>query len=435
MAITNYSDVEVKGIISSTKQGRMIGVSSTAITEGSSATGYQAGDTVMYNSTLYTVADGKWTKTTLGNTSSVTVDSALSTTSTNPFQNQLVGNLTTTGGKLASINTATDANNIALKGFVNSSINALAAYYITKNAAGAPFATHAELAASTTVYSGGSARVPTRNDYCIVLADETNGNGDSTRYTYNSDSTTYSASNWAFQYVFNKQFTQAQLAALDSGATSTNIGQIGTNTSNIGTLQTAVAGKIDTAGSGLTKSGTTLNHSNSVTATTSAIGGATAIPQIQYDAQGHIKANVTTATVYPPTDAGTNGQLWSSQGSGVGKWVNQSTVAAGSATNASYATAIGTSSSHPQIGSATQPVYVSSAGAVTAGTALSDGAYKAMGSVASGNTGLVTGGDVYTAVQNSSGFQITAESGYYTLSDGNNVSLTDHSTYWTMGWS
>ena len=107
-----------------------------------------------------------------------------------------------------------------IKTFVNNSINALAAYYITKNASGDPFATHAELAASTTVYSGGVVRVPTRNDYCIVLADETNGNGDSTRYTYNSDSATYSAANWAFQYVYNKQFTTAQMNALDSGITS-----------------------------------------------------------------------------------------------------------------------------------------------------------------------------------------------------------------------
>ena len=122
-----------------------------------------------------------------------------------------------------------------IKDFVNSSINALAAYYITKNAAGDPFATHAELMASTTVYSGGAPRVPTRNDYCIVMADETNGNGDSTRYTYNSDSTTYSSANWAYQYTFNKQFTAAQLAALDSGITDGKVNAYDahiTNTSN-----------------------------------------------------------------------------------------------------------------------------------------------------------------------------------------------------------
>lgn len=44
-----------------------------------------------------------------------------------------------------------------------------------------------------------------------------------------------------------------------------------------------VSGKIDTAGTGLSKSGTTLNHSNSVTAVTTA-----ALKKIKYDAQGHI---------------------------------------------------------------------------------------------------------------------------------------------------
>ncbi len=44
-----------------------------------------------------------------------------------------------------------------------------------------------------------------------------------------------------------------------------------------------VSGKIDTAGTGLSKSGTTLNHSNSITAQTS-----TVFKKFKYDAQGHI---------------------------------------------------------------------------------------------------------------------------------------------------
>ena len=74
-----------------------------------------------------------------------------------------------------------------------------------------------------------------------------------------------------------------------------------------------------TAGTGLSLSGSTINHSNSVTAKTSYVGSATAIPQIKYDAQGHI-TGTSSVTVYPPTTAGTNGQLWTSQGSSVGKW-------------------------------------------------------------------------------------------------------------------
>ena len=53
-----------------------------------------------------------------------------------------------------------------------------------------------------------------------------------------------------------------------------------------------VSGKIDTAGTGLSKSGTTLNHSNSITAVTTA-----AFKKFKYDAQGHITgvANVAAS--------------------------------------------------------------------------------------------------------------------------------------------
>lgn len=95
---------------------------------------------------------------------------------------------------------------------MNSSINSVTAYYITKNAAGDQFATYAELAAATTFYSGGVVRVPTRNDYCIVQADENHDNA-TTRYIYNSG--------WEYQYTINETpLTQAQLDALNSGITS-----------------------------------------------------------------------------------------------------------------------------------------------------------------------------------------------------------------------
>ena len=78
------------------------------------------------------------------------------------------------------------------------------------------------------------------------------------------------------------------------------------------------------AGTGLSFSGDTLNHSNAVTAATSYVGSATAVPQIKYDAQGHI-TGTTTATIYPPTTAGTSGQYWKSDGSGQGVWQSLST--------------------------------------------------------------------------------------------------------------
>lgn len=62
-------------------------------------------------------------------------------------------------------------------------IDRVAAYYITYDAAGNPFPTYAALANATTVYSCGEVRVPTRNDYCVVLADETH-DGAEYRYIY-----------------------------------------------------------------------------------------------------------------------------------------------------------------------------------------------------------------------------------------------------------
>ena len=62
-------------------------------------------------------------------------------------------------------------------------IDRVAAYYITYDAEGNPFPTYAALANAQTVYSGGKVRTPTRNDYCVVLADETHG-GAEYRYIY-----------------------------------------------------------------------------------------------------------------------------------------------------------------------------------------------------------------------------------------------------------
>ena len=62
-------------------------------------------------------------------------------------------------------------------------IDSLAAYYITSNAAGAAFPTRAALINAQTYYSGGAVRNPTRNDYAVVLADETH-DGAEYRYIY-----------------------------------------------------------------------------------------------------------------------------------------------------------------------------------------------------------------------------------------------------------
>ena len=74
-----------------------------------------------------------------------------------------------------------------------------------------------------------------------------------------------------------------------------------------------VSNKIDTAGSGLSKSGTTLNHSNSITAQTTR-----ALYPIKIDAQGHISeygSAVTIPTVPSSGSSATNIGATSSGGS------------------------------------------------------------------------------------------------------------------------
>ena len=78
---------------------------------------------------------------------------------------------------------ATLADNYYTAEQTDEAIDRVAAYYITYDAAGNPFPTYAALANATTMYSGGKVRVPTRNDYCVVLADETH-QGAEYRYIY-----------------------------------------------------------------------------------------------------------------------------------------------------------------------------------------------------------------------------------------------------------
>ena len=127
---------------------------------------------------------------------------------------------TAIGGNTTDISTinwkipsaATSSNQLADKDYVNDGINSVTAYYITKNAQGDQWATRAELFAATTFYSGWVVRVPTKNDYTIVLSDENHDNA-TTRYIYNSG--------WEYQYTVNETaLTQAQLDALNSWITS-----------------------------------------------------------------------------------------------------------------------------------------------------------------------------------------------------------------------
>ena len=223
-------------------------------------------------------------------------------------------NISTNAGDIATINgkipsTASSTNQLADKDFVNSSINSLAAYYITKNASGDPFATYAELSTATTFYSGGAVRVPTTNDYCVVLADETKqsttGVDPTTRYTYQGG--TYPSGQWEYQYTINNTpLTSAQINALNSGITSSLVTQIGTNQTNIGTLNTNKADKsatvstvtYDTTNKKLTKTinGTTTDIVTTATLKTD-MGLATVATSGSYNDLTDIPPTVNDATL------------------------------------------------------------------------------------------------------------------------------------------
>lgn len=145
---------------------------------------------------------------------------------------------------------ATPENQLVDKAFVNSTVNNMSAFYITSNAEGAAFATHAALIAATVFYSGGKTRVPTQNDYATVLADETqpkgvDGSYPTTRYVYQTETAggTYPDGQWDFQYVVNNtSLTQAQVDAINSGITAEKITQI----------DNSLSGKVNKSGDTMT---------------------------------------------------------------------------------------------------------------------------------------------------------------------------------------
>ena len=111
--------------------------------------------------------------------------------------------------------TTSSSNQLADKAFVNSSISNMAANYVTSDAQGDNFATHAALLAGPYYYKGQSYTL-TNNDYALVESDEDHNNA-TTRYMYDG-------AQWAFQYIVNNApFTQAQLDAINSTITANKV--------------------------------------------------------------------------------------------------------------------------------------------------------------------------------------------------------------------
>ena len=120
---------------------------------------------------------------------------------------------------------ATSSNQLADKAFVNSSINNYAAFYLTKNANGDAFGTYGEMLLTGTYWNAGVQRIPTKNDYLVVLQDETKktdlGVYPTTRYIYQGE---WPTGQFEFQYIVNNtSLTQEQIDAINSGITRATV--------------------------------------------------------------------------------------------------------------------------------------------------------------------------------------------------------------------
>ena len=159
---------------------------------------------------------------------------------------------------------ASASNQLADKQFVNSSIQTQTAYFRGS------WATWSAVPTNANDYpaDANNNKTPTTNDY-MVVQDASGYTGTTLsgtwRFKYSGVWATDGIAGWLPEYQVNETpLTSAQLAALNSGATTTNIGQIATNTTNIG-LNTAAIGDNTSAISGLTtRMGTAENNISAI---------------------------------------------------------------------------------------------------------------------------------------------------------------------------
>lgn len=215
-----------------------------------------------------------------------------------------IGQIATNTGDIADIEAlipsqATTSNQLADKNFVNSSIATNTANFI------GTFNSVAELEA----YSG----TVTNNDYAFVIGTDSEGNTVYDRYKYTTATT---PALWEFEYELNNSsFTAAQWAAINSGATTTNIGQISTNTIDIASLQLSkqdVISDLATIRSGAALGTTSIQPNDNISALTNNAGYITRSDFATTSQGGVVKVNTDygtsltggqTLTVIKATDA------------------------------------------------------------------------------------------------------------------------------------
>ncbi len=152
-------------------------------------------------------------------------------------------NISTIQGVIPS--QATTTNQLADKAFVNSTVQTNTASF------DGSWATYAAIPTTVAGFTNAGFPEPTNNNYLVVVADETQDGG-TWRYKYVDDGSAYNKNKWHAEYEINETpMTADQLAAINSGITSTLVGQITTNQGDISTINgqitsinTALATKI-----------------------------------------------------------------------------------------------------------------------------------------------------------------------------------------------
>lgn len=99
--------------------------------------------------------------------------------------------------------------------------------YITSDVEGNPFPTKASLLNAEAWYDNGQSVLPKKNDYAIVIADETHPTGTGDTQTTKYVCVGITSNNkpvWNYQYIINNgNFTPEQQAAIDSGITAEKV--------------------------------------------------------------------------------------------------------------------------------------------------------------------------------------------------------------------
>ena len=179
---------------------------------------------VARNYATKTEVEKKYDKTGGPISGDVSISGSLSLTGSAPkiTANQKDFSFPTESGKLAR------AEDYYTMAEVDNKITTFVAHYLTgKDSAGhfVPFATRAALdyakqhhtEEDPQFFYAGEPFTPTKNDYCVVLADETVG-GKTARYSFVGE---WPTGSWQYQYTINDTaFSEAQWAAINSGVTS-----------------------------------------------------------------------------------------------------------------------------------------------------------------------------------------------------------------------